>query len=482
MKEGQLAPDLPCTRQNVLQHQKPPNKNTQVPYRAGVALTAVLANALAPLDAKHGPGVTSHLALTSWDLLPIRGALRILTNLFSALWHLVAPQQHGAHSGMGSLLSATLAQQLADSGVLQQVPRLLSTVAGLLEKLSADTSISQPASTDQHSIDRKASGKNPRTRDATGSAACDSIVGAPLFHPLLLTALEVQSSFTVLRSCSSATSSPTSTFRSSLRACAGPAMHLGLLVYQRIQQHADSLSMGQRTQQALNADELSHVSYCSWSSLATAVAEVHTNSLQSALAKPVHTMQAVSISLTYAVYSMLLLQGWGVMQTAAPGRGGSRAASAASSGGTTSSKSSSQVLSTAQLAALSDPNKAWEFACSQHKHLPASHEKLLQLAGSSSRTVLWVAALGMGFHVGRRADVRKTEFSLQCALRGILHSYPQILKHCWQADAGGNGGTRDCQLQLLLCPHCPVVPGSTPGSRQRVHAALCCQHNAGSVN
>jgi len=66
----------------------------------------------------------------------------------------------------------------------------------------------------------------------------------------------------------------------------------------------------------------------------------------------------------------------------------------------TSNKSSGNRQSNdapaAMASLISNPMQAWQIACSQHHLLPASHEKLLHLLGSSSKVLLWGAAAGAG--------------------------------------------------------------------------------------
>jgi len=150
-----------------------------------------------------------------------------------------------------------------------------------------------------------------------------------------------------------------------------------------------------------------------------AAAFMQAPSLPACVTQSPHLLQLLCLVITASAYSSLLLQSPTLEMPAAsrtraadtgfasstPSNAGD-AASGGSSSSSSSKGSSSKSAAKAQQAAvvaLSDPAKAWQFACSQQQRLPPSHEELLRLVGSSGRAMLWVAAASAAHVLGNTA-------------------------------------------------------------------------------
>jgi len=145
-------------------------------------------------------------------------------------------------------------------------------------------------------------------------------------------------------------------------------------------------------------------------------------------------LPCLALTITYHVYMSLLLQlsalPSGNSSTTTCGTTTTTSAGGSSTSVRSSSSSSSSSVATSGVQSWQDPVQAWQFACSQHQLLPASHHHLLQMLGCSSRAVLWFAAATAGSPLSAFAQLPSAQ-----AVKSV-HRYVAILSTLYCTVAG----------------------------------------------
>jgi len=416
----------------------------QVPYRLAVACLNVLSNRQLSVSLPPGPA-GQFIGITNGQY-----ALQLLLQLVSEG---VADR---AYTSGPSKLGASLGQQLQHSGFLDILPQVLTDAAGSLHATAATEAASrgEPCQRDDaaQSGDRghgamgqagtgsgaeststasKAgvSSSSSSSREACGISIASRHRNSIQMHPEE-TFTQTDAAATVLKLfiCISTCWPQHAFVRQVTPACSAPTMRLVVEVLQHSSQHLSSDTAAEPNSPENHAE--------AWRAASEAAVLVltglETDSLAEeqdptasrlpphleALVNSPHLLPCLCLTMLTSAYSTLLLQLPALPSAStqsgqccsssrttecipdAPKADDNSSSSSSRRKKGTSSKSSSVIRQSRQAAPptmasfISNSMQAWQFACSQHQLLPASHDKLLHLLGSSSRVLLWGAAAG----------------------------------------------------------------------------------------
>jgi len=290
--------------------------------------------------------------------------------------------------------AALMGQQFQQAGLLELLPQLLRDTADQLQAAAAAAETVSSSHTGSGASSSTISPSQPRNSQPGTAAPQPKLTQQdwPARADLLLLkdAMHLFGCYTTLAVCW-----PRGKFAFELvPACAPAVVQLASLSFQRVSHllehhQMDTVSYNDLTRVWVQADEalrlalIPDVDPCYL--IQNSLSFLESDGMQqyhSVLFALPQRGQCMAVMLAAAVYNALLLQ-----LPRLPGlSAGSSTSSSSSSNGARSSRSKRKGKLPA------DPKEAWTYACEQQQLLPPSHQELLQHAGCSSTSVLFIAA------------------------------------------------------------------------------------------
>jgi len=341
---------------------------------------------------------------------------------------------------------AAFAEQLNQSGLLQILPAVITAVADQLEAYlgTQQHSSQQPQSVGTNTQPSEGPAAGP-TGAPLSSSGCASSSSSLENHPSAARPYHGEEMEPELEAISSVVywllrCWPGHQFLQQVApGCAAPLMRLAALTFQHISRELTSeQQLPERLHELDKLQKLAHslgqVVVCSAvaglrSPDRSRLERTERDLVQSASSY----LPCVALMIAFNVYMGLLLQ--------LPALPDSSSTTTTTAGGSNTTFGSNGSNSVPTVQSLQDPVKAWQFACSQHQLLPASHHHLLQMLGCNSRAVLWVAAATAGSEV--------TPFTREKHSQVVesVHSYVVLTSQLYCTIAGQEQSMQQQQVQ-----------------------------------
>jgi len=361
--------------------------------------------------------------------------------------------------------AAAIAEQVHQSGLLQILPAVITAVADQLEAYLGTPQHTQSVGPSQPSAGP--TGAPLSSSGDAGSSSSSSMldvqpVSALPYHGERVEDELVSVWFVISFLCAGW---PNQHFLQQVApGCAAPLMRLLALAFQYISRElASEHQLAERLHELDALRVLAHsVAESVVSSAAAGVATADKNTLEQQeqdLQSASSYLPGLALMITHHVYMSLLLQLSALPSVSSSSGGGGISTTISAIG----SASSSCRAPSSAASAWKDPVAAWQFACSQHQLLPASHHHLLQMLGCNSRAVLWVAAATAGskvtpFTQGKHAQALKTvhhNVSVLSMLYFRIEGIEQSMQQQQEQAAGGAASPaphRICVISPLKGP------------------------------